>query len=212
MQRETIGGATLYLGDAREILPALPTPGAVVTDPPYGMRYRSRSKQWRRTPIAGDRTDELLAWACRIEVRHSRYVFARWDNLTADLPRPKSCITWVKNNWGAGDTAHEHARQTEVVLFWPGPEHAWPGKRPADVLHAGRPDWRHRNHPTEKPVTLLEACVKWTVGTVVDPFMGSGSTGVACIRLGRQFVGIEIDAGHFATACARIEDAVRSLE
>ena len=64
-------------------------------------------------------------------------------------------------------------------------------------------------HPTEKPVQLMMALLEWTRGTVLDPFMGSGSTGVAAMRLGRPFIGVEIDPAYFQIACKRIEDAQR---
>lgn len=202
---EVIGNAALYLGDAREILPQLGGIDSVVSDPPYGMSYEGWNAD-RHDPIAGDGTEELLIWACGLTPRHSAYLFCRWDNL-ASVPKPKSCITWVKNNWSMGDLEHEHGRQTEIALFYPGPEHDWPRGRPNDVIRAPRTDNEH--HPTEKPVQLMRAIIEWTRGTVTDPFMGSGSTGIACLDLGRPFVGIELDEKHFDTACRRIEAAGR---
>lgn len=202
-----IGNATLYLGDCREILPTLPKIDAVVTDPPYGISFQSNHRTKRHTIIVNDDNNDLLVWACGIHATHSRYVFCRWDNLCGDVPRPKSCVTWVKNNWSMGDLEHEHARQTEIAMFWAGPEHAWPGQRPSDVVCVPRTD--NSNHPTEKPVCLMEKFIGWTLGVVVDPFMGSGTTGVACMNLGRKFIGIEIEPKYFDIACHRIEDAQR---
>lgn len=196
----------LFLGDAREIVPSLQNIGAVVTDPPYGMGFRSNHRAIRHDAIANDNNVELLQWACRIPVLHSRYVFCRWDNLV-DVPQPRSMVTWVKNNWSMGDLEHEHARQTEVALFYPGAAHRFPKGRPQDVITAPRTANEH--HPTEKPVQLMRAVLEWTEGLVVDPFMGSGTTGVAAVELGRSFVGIEIDPMHYDTACRRIADALR---
>jgi len=204
---ETIGNATLYLGDCRDILPTLPKVDAVITDPPYGMSFQSNYRTEQHMRIANDDDAGLLKWACEISVRHSRYVFCRWDNLQDDVPKPKSCVTWVKNNKSMGDLEHEHARQTEIAMFWPGPEHSWPGKRPPDVVRAARTG--NHEHPTEKPVYLMEQFVEWTRGVVVDPFMGSGTTGVACMNLHREFVGVEIESRYFDIACRRIEDAQR---
>lgn len=106
-----------------------------------------------------------------------------------------------------GDLEHEHGRQTEIALFYPGPQHDFPGKRPTGVIRAPRTN--NDFHPTEKPVQLMRAIIEWTRGTVVDPFMGSGSTGLAALQLGRPFIGIELDPAHFATACHRIEQAQR---
>lgn len=201
---ERIGNAELWLGDAQEIVHVLRGIGAVVTDPPFGMAFRSNHRTIKHDAIANDETAESLVWACNLPAEHSRYVFCRWDNLV-EVPRPRSVITWVKNNWSMGDLEHEHARQTEIILFYPGRDHSFPRYRPSDVIEAPRTG--NSNHPTEKPVELLCAIVDWTAGTVLDPFMGSGTTGVACARLGRKFVGIEIHEPYFDVACHRIEQA-----
>ena len=201
----TIGRATLYLGDAREIVPGFSF-GAVVSDPPYGMSFRSNHREQRHDAIANDETDELLQWACRLTPTHSSYLFCRWDNLFA-VPKPKSVVTWVKNNWSMGDLDHEHARQTELALFYPGPDHDFPRGRPTDMIRAPRTGNEH--HPTEKPVQLMRAVIEWTRGTVLDPFMGSGSTGCAATAMGRDFIGIEINPAYFDIACKRIEEAQR---
>lgn len=203
-----IGPCTLYNADCRDVLPTLSGVDAVVTDPPYGMEFQSNFRTEQHARISGDDDAELLAWACNIPASHSRYVFCRWDNLLQGIPKPKSCVTWVKNNWSMGDLDHEHARQTEIALFWPGPSHDWTDGRPTDVVFEKRTD--NEFHPTEKPVRLMERFVTWTNGIVFDPFMGSGSTGVACVRLGRKFIGCEIDPEHFATACNRIREAVKA--
>ena len=203
---ETIGDCTLYLGDAREVLPGLGSVAAVVTDPPYGMEFRSnhRTVAPKFHAISNDDTIDALVWATGIEASHSKYVFCRWDNLPA-VPKPKSLVTWVKNNWSMGDLTGEHARQTEVALFYPGPDHSFPCGRPSDVIQAPRTgnEW----HPTEKPVQLIWHVARWTSGTILDPFMGSGTTGVACVKLGRKFIGIEIEPRYFDIACRRIEAA-----
>lgn len=204
--RVQIGDCTLYRADCREVLPLLPKVDAVVTDPPYGMEFRSNFRTVRPKfhAIANDDSAEALVWATGIEVEHSKYIFCRWDNLP-EVPKPRSVVTWVKNNWSMGDLTGEHARQTEVALFYPGPKHAFPCGRPSDVIAAPRTgnDW----HPTEKPVQLMWHVARWTSGTILDPFMGSGTTGVAAVKLGRKFIGIEIDQTYFNTACKRIEAA-----
>jgi DNA modification methylase len=202
---EQIGRATLHLGDCREIAPSLQF-DSLVTDPPYGMAFRSNHRQERHEAIANDDTDELLQWACSLRPPHSSYIFCRWDNLFA-VPKPRSVITWVKNNWSMGDLEHEHARQTEFALFYPGQEHDFPKGRPTDMIRAPRTG--NEYHPTEKPVQLMRAVAEWTRGTVLDPFMGSGSTGCAVVALGRQFIGIELHEPYFDIACKRIEEAQR---
>ena len=206
IREEIIGDCRLILGDCLEVMPTLGRFDVVVTDPPYGMAFRSNYRGERHDAIANDGCGKMLQWACRIPVKHSRYVFCRWDNLL-EVPSPRSCVTWVKNNWSMGDLNHEHARQTELALFYPGPDHSFPNGRPADVVHAARTGNEH--HPTEKPVALMLAVVGWTSGTVLDPFMGSGTTGVACVNLGRKFTGIELDPDYFDIACRRIEEAYK---
>jgi len=198
------GRVTLYRGDCREILPTLGKVDVVVTDPPYGMKFRSNYRTVKHDAIANDAEEWPLQLSVSIPVAHSRYVFCRWDDLPR-VPKPKSMVTWVKNNWSMGDLEHEHARQTEVALFYPGPQHHFPAGRPTDVISAPRTG--NEYHPTEKPVSLMRAMLRWTVGTILDPFMGSGTTGVAAVKLGRKFIGIEIDARYFDIACRRIEAA-----
>ncbi len=106
-----------------------------------------------------------------------------------------------------GDLEHEHARQTEVALFYPGPNHHFPNGRPTDVIRAQRTGNEH--HPTEKPVQLMSAMLRWTDGVVLDPFCGSGTTGVAAVKLGRRFIGIEIEPRYFDIAVRRISDALK---
>jgi site-specific DNA-methyltransferase (adenine-specific) len=199
-----IGECRLILGDSRAVVPSLKGIGAVVSDPPFGMAFRSNHRAIQHEAIANDGDTELLKWACDLQADHSKYIFCRWDNL-AELPKPKSMVTWVKNNWSMGDLQHEHARQTEVALFYPGKLHDFPNGRPTDVIEAPRTG--NTFHPTEKPVQLMMAILRWTRGTVLDPFMGSGSTGVACARAGRSFIGVEIDEGYFETACRRVREA-----
>jgi site-specific DNA-methyltransferase (adenine-specific) len=205
MRKEVIGTATVYLGDCREIVPGLAY-DSIITDPPYGMNYQSNFRGVQHAKIANDDQVDLFLWACILPVRHSRYVFCRWDGIKV-APLPKSCVTWIKNNWSMGDLEHEHARQTEVALFWPGSGHKFPTSRPTDVVQAPRTANEH--HPTEKPVYLMEHFVRWTEGVVLDPFMGSGSTGLACLNLGRPFVGVELEQKYFDTACKRLEDGLR---
>jgi site-specific DNA-methyltransferase (adenine-specific) len=203
-EKVVIGNATLYLGDCTEIIACLGEVDSVVTDPPYGMSFKSNFRKTEHKEIANDDNYEMFLMACKIYAKHSKYVFCRWDGIRV-APMPKSCVTWVKNNWSMGDLEHEHARQTEVALFYPGPEHKFPDKRPTDVIHSARTS--NEYHPTEKPVGLMENFVKWTSGVVIDPFMGSGSTGIACTNLGRKFIGIEIDKKYFDIACNRIDAA-----
>jgi len=206
VREERIGDCRLILGDCLGVMPALGPVDAVVTDPPYGMGFRSNHRKQKHGYIVLDENTEALRWICQYGVRHSKYIWMRWDNL-ADVMKPRSLITWVKNNHSMGDLCGEHGRQTEVCAFYRGPDHFFPGDRPTDVLRAPRTGNVH--HPTEKPVSLMSAVIEWTHGVVVDPFMGSGTTGVACARKCRPFIGVEISEEHFDMACRRVEEAYR---
>lgn len=206
-RHEILGdGVEVYLGDCRDIVPTLGEFGAVVSDPPYGMEFRSNHRTVKHAAIANDGNADLLVWACQLKPTHSTYCFGRWDNM-ADVPPPKSILTWVKNNWSMGDLQHEHARQTEIVFFYPGKDHDFPRGRPTDVLEAIRTG--NGYHPTEKPVDLMERLIGFTRGAVLDPFMGSGTTGVAAVKAGRNFTGIEIEPKYFDIACKRIADELK---
>lgn len=210
IREEQIGDCRLILGDCLSVLPTLGPIDTIVSDPPFGMGFVSnfRLLETKHEEIDGDENEDLLLWCCDQEAVHSKYIFCRWDNLKS-VPAPKSLITWVKNNHSMGDLEHEHGRQTEVCLFYPGDGHFFPTGRPNDVIKCGATG--NEYHPTEKPVPLMEVVVGWTTGTVIDPFMGSGSTGLACMRLKRKFVGIEKVEKHFVTACRRIEQAAKQF-
>lgn len=176
---------------------------ALVTDPPYGMAFRSNYRKEKHREIENDNDDKCLHLACSWPVNFARYVWCRWDNL-GSIPHPKSLITWVKNNWSMGDLEHEHARQTEVCAFYAGKNHKWPNKRPTDVVQHDRTG--NKLHPTQKPVELLEEVIQWTEGLVVDPFLGSGTTLIAAEKTGRKCYGMELDPKYCDVIVKRWED------
>lgn len=204
-RKEVIGKATLYLGDCMEVMPMLKY-DSIVSDPPYGMSFQSNYRKIKHKKIANDKETTLLKWIAGIKPKHSSYLFCRWENIK-DVPMPKSCITWIKNNHSMGDLSHEHGRQTEICLFYNGDNHFFPKGRPNDVIRADRTG--NKYHPTEKPVALMGVVCSWTSGILIDPFMGSGSTGVAAVQMGREFIGIELNEDYFNIACKRIEEAQR---
>ena len=204
VREERIGDCRLILGDCLEVMPLLGKVDSLVTDPPYGMNFCSNHRIKKHKPIANDGTFGLLKWVCAVDFSHSAYVWMRWDNLP-DVPMPRSLITWVKNNHSMGDLEHEHGRKTEVCAFYKGAAHFFPAGRPTDVLAGARTG--NEYHPTQKPVDLMRNVVEWTDGVVCDPFMGSGTTLVACAKLGRKGIGIELDPDYFQIACERVQKA-----
>lgn len=175
----------------------------VIVDPPYGMEFQSNFRFKKHEKIAND--DRFPVEAIdefRRIARMAVYVFCRWDNLH-EMPKPKSVLAWVKNNWSMGDLKHEHGRQWEACCFYPMEGHEFISRIP-DVIHADRTG--NGLHPTEKPVELIKKIIAANVGdTILDPFMGSGTTLVAAKQLGRSATGIELSPEYCEIARKRLE-------
>jgi site-specific DNA-methyltransferase (adenine-specific) len=207
---ETIAeGVTLYLGDCREILPTLGKVDAVVTDPPYGMNLNTNGmrfsggaveSQKRRSagkayaPIVGD--DGAFDPAPFLDFKYA--IMWGMNHFSERLPQGGGLV-WLK--------------RTDEALgsFLSDAELGWEKGKTGVFCFRSYPQAMaaERVHPTQKPVDLMQWCIQRTRGVVLDPYMGSGSTGVACVKLGRPFIGIEIDATYFDIAHKRISDAAK---
>jgi DNA modification methylase len=205
---EIIGDATLILGDCREILPDMDCViDAVVTDPPYGIAHSSSyGASWQNTQIAGDSdTSDRDAVLSGFENVVS---FGSWK--TPPIANTKGAVVWDKGPaFGMGDLAFPWKGSWELAYIRGG---IWRGSRDEGVLRGPVVvSWESagRVHPHEKPVWLCAHFIEKTpkASTILDPFMGSGTTGVAAIKLGRKFIGIEIEPKYFDIACRRIEEA-----
>ena len=177
-----------------------------ITDPPYGIDYQSnrRKKKYKKIINDKDFPMAMLGQIFRV-TKKAVYVFCRWDNIK-DLPTPKSVIVWVKNNWSMGDLKHEHGRQWEAICFYPMEEHEFE-KRIPDVIKCNRTG--NNLHPTEKPVKLIRELIKSNKGDLIfDPFVGSGTTAIACKQLGKDFIGIEIDEEYCKIANKRLQQQI----
>lgn len=242
MRVEHIGDATLYLGDCLEVLTEAQCldARAMITDPPYcsggfteaakrsakgqGLRSETlRDKGW----FGGDNmTSGGLQWLLRlVALRFKQHAFdtsctasffCDWRMVTmlatsiesAGL-RFQSMPIWDKENPGLGTGFRA---QHECILHFSIDTPRYFSFDFGNVIRAPRMP-SDRDHPTEKPVSLMSALVRVQSDRgdlVLDPFMGSGSTGVAAIQLGRRFVGIEAQQDHFDTACRRIEAATKA--
>ena len=207
-------GVTLYLGDCREILPTLGRFDAVVTDPPFGISFESNhvcgttTAGWMNKQIANDECtsarDDVLAW-------HSG-PFAVFGSHKAPAPSKfRGLLVWDKGPAsGMGDLSFPWKTSFEFIYI--GGE-GWIGRRDEGVIKdiwiATRASMG-RVHPNEKPVELLKHLVSKAPGnSILDPFMGSGTTGVAAAKLRRKFTGIEIEPRYFDIACRRISDALK---
>lgn len=199
-------GITIFNADCREVLPTLGVFDLLLTDPPYGMEFQSNYRKVKHEKIAND--DELpldVIWLGMSMASRASYVFCRWDNLP-QMPKPKSVIAWVKNNWSMGDLKHEHGRQWEACCFYPKTGHEFI-KRIPDVIRADRT--ANELHPTQKPEALIRTIIGANVAeTILDPFMGSGTTLVAAKMEGRKAVGIEINEKYCEAAVNRLAQGV----
>ena len=213
MRVETIGDATLYLGDCMEILPTLNRDGGVlVSDPPYGIDYAcGMGGKFKDVHIAGDGDLAVRDYVLDLFKFQPALVFGTWKR-----PRPvatRQVIVWEKGDHvGMGDLSLPWRPNTEEIYVL---GTGFSGHRGSSVIKINAPSPNftpeaERFHPTEKPVALMcELIAKCPPGPIFDPFMGGGATGVAAMRLGRSFVGIEINSTYFATCCRRIEQAYK---
>ena len=207
---EQIGDCTMYLGDCRDILPLLPKVDAVVTDPPYGIEDIVGGYGRDGRVIANDRT----LYAMRDGVRAGwdlvdvGWAFVFYSSRVTPQVMPAlpggdyfGEIVWNKKAPGMGkNIRYQHEN---IAVLRKG------GARLARDVFSVINSYRIGDlHPHQKPVGLMVEVVGATdADLILDPFMGSGTTGVACVKLGRKFIGIEIDEGYFDIACSRIEKA-----
>jgi site-specific DNA-methyltransferase (adenine-specific) len=199
-----IGNATLYLGDCRDILPTLGKVDAVVTDPPYGLGDWNNRGSNSGGPFDSDQTQE-------------------WDKpVDAELMALVQNAGTHKIIWGANYLLDHLGRSKQMLVWNKGMrkmhfndcEIAWCSQwREASRMFDMHPSAAGpKEHPTQKPLALMKWCVELLPNdseTIADPFMGSGTTGVAAVQMGRKFIGIERDERYFDIACKRIEDAQR---
>jgi hypothetical protein len=205
-RKEVIGDAELWLGDCREILPTLGKVDAVVTDPPYGIGWKPRVNH------------QDQPWVDRIDFDIRDFLIGQYNLIWGGqyfaniLPVSEGWLTWCKRPV-LGDFSNDNRSYATTELAWRDwgkakfISHVWDGG-----MRAGVSDNRTFCHPSQKPVEVMEWCVKQLPSdalSVFDPFMGSGTTGVACAKLGRKFIGIEIEPKYFDIACRRIEAAYK---
>lgn len=199
-----IGDATLFCADCMDILPTLGKVDAVITDPPYGIKRDGKPfstsshgghKGYEFLGWDGGRPSADVFWAIRSA---SDYQIIWGGNYFADLvPATSKWLFWDKG---------QRIDQADGELAWTNMD----GAMRVFLLNRAAIAQDGAVHPTQKPLRLMAWCVEQLpkAQTVIDPFMGSGTTGVACIQLGRKFIGIEREPKYFDIACKRIEQAV----
>ena len=207
--RVQIGECTLYRADCREVLPLLPRADLLLSDPPYGIKQANGFDGFggMGSPIARRQYD------------------GEWDNerpsaetFAAMLKAASDHVIWggnyftdvlpVGRKWLFWDKCQTMPSYSDGEMAWT----SLPGVSTKRIVYNNNGIMareKGRVHPTQKPIEVMRWCLQQVpdASTILDPFMGSGTTGVACVKLGRKFIGIEIDPGYFATACKRIESA-----
>lgn len=228
---ETIGDATLYLGDCMDILPTLDKVDAVITDPPYGEVTHSNAKSNRGkghgnttidfSSITADELDLVLTecgkhcdrwFVSTMEWRHiarfevnppNGWEFVRFGVWVKTNPMPQISADRPAQGWEG--IAYMHSTTGQKKQWNGGGQH---GNYVGAIVTDG-------NHPTGKPLALFSQFIERFTNfgnSVLDPFMGSGTTGVAAIQMGRKFIGIEREQKYFDIACKRIEQANKQVD
>lgn len=213
-----IGRATLYLGDCRDILPTLGEVDAVVTDPPYGLGGSSGTINTERAKAiyANDASDTLAdVRECYVPAIKAALALAKRGAVTPgtphsfEYPKPDDIAAIIQpcvhgmSKWG-------RPTWQPALLYGKDPRSGLT-IQPLTVTISQHPD-RDTGHPCPKPLATMQ----WMVDraslegeTILDPFMGSGTTGIAAVQMQRDFIGIEREPSYFDIACRRIEDAQR---
>jgi site-specific DNA-methyltransferase (adenine-specific) len=204
VEKVVIGNAELWHGDCRDVLPLLTAHDLLLTDPPYGIKRfekgfgttRFKGHGAEKAGIEWDRKPDLGLLLGLIDFGDVAII---WGANNFALPPHEHFLVWDKMQTVDNFSSAEYAYYN--------------GKKPAKVfrysIHQHNQDEKNKAHPTQKPVRLMEWCIQQAPNpaTICDPFMGSGTTGIACARMGLQFTGIERERRYFDIACERISRA-----
>ena len=217
-----MGNYKIYQGDCLEVMQQMESESVdlIVTDPPYLINFRSNHRKVKYNEIKNDKmknNKDLISnyfKECNRVLKDDTaiYCFCSWHNIDffkqefEKYFKLKNIIIWQKNNTSMGDLKGSYAPKYEMVLFGHKGRRLLNGFRYPDILEAKRTG--NKLHPTEKPVDLLEVFIKQSSNEgdiVFDGFMGSASTGVACLNTNRRFIGIELDEDYFNTSEERLK-------
>lgn len=225
-EKVIIGDATLYCGDCMDILPTLGKVDAVITDPPYGIN-EAAGKNKSRGSAPGANKWHGTRNTTGAGVPSTDFGHSNWDAKPPNAEQinilraagdvqiifggnyfvlpPTSCyLIWDKDN-GTTDFADAELAWTNMPKAVRLKKWRWNG-----MLQECMANKEIRVHPTQKPLAVMAWCIEQAgmPETIIDPYMGSGTTGVAAILLGRKFIGIEREPKYFEIACKRVEQAV----
>ncbi len=219
------------VGDCLEIMKEMEDNSVdlIVTDPPYGIDYKTNHRKNKShefcSPISNDQNllkmEFWLSMMARVLKDNSAiYLFTNHDKIDEVKPlfsrwfTYKNTITWVKNNWTAGDLECQFGKQTELILYGNKGRAPIIGLRCSDVWHASRVVGDDQYHQNQKPVDLIGQCIRKHAGhdaLVLDPFAGSGTTAVACTELNRNWICIDIEPKYKEIAMKRLQGTTIGL-
>ena len=217
----------LYCDDCLNIMKQIENESIdlIVTDPPYLIKYKTNRRKNKDhdfcSEILNDDNEQLIIDYIRecyriLKNNTAMYMFCNCDKVDffkQELENAgfkiKNMIIWVKNNWTAGDLKAQFGKQYEIIFLVNKGRKCFNGKRITDIWMFDRISGKKQLHQNQKPVDLLKQCIlkhSDENDIIFDGFMGSGSTGVACIETGRKFIGVELDKKYFEIAKERIEN------
>lgn len=221
----------IYCGDCLNYIKKIPSESIdlIVTDPPYLINYQSsrRIKKEKFEKIKNDINSQQLICdyfeECNRILKNNTaiYCFCSWHHIDFFKQefekhfKLKNIIVWNKNNHGSGDLKGAYAPKHELILFGHKGRTLLREKRISDVIECEKINSSNLTHPTEKPTKLIEIFIKQSSDIddiVFDGFMGSGSTGVACINTNRKFIGCELDENYFKIAEQRLKNTIISQD
>lgn len=210
----------LMNGDCLELMKTIPDKSVdmILTDPPYGMSFVSSRRKIKHEKINNDDNLDWLGFfiyeSYRIAKENTAHYFFcsfhKIDIFKQEIEKffdVKNILVWEKNNVGMGDLTADFAPKIEFIIFAQKGRREFNGKRDPNIFKFKKTD--NNLHPTQKPVDMMEYLLtKFTNegDLIIDPFMGSGSTGVACVKHKRKFIGIELDLNYFNIARERINN------
>ena len=193
MRVEHIGLATLYLGDCREVLPTLAPCDLILTDPPYGIGIAAKPVRQAHEKMEWD-AEAPAPWVFCLMQEKAKHLIV-WGGNYFDLPPSQTFLVWDKMQ----------PENFSLAMC----EQAWCSFKKPAKMHRLSVTSYEKEHPTQKPVRLMEWCISHApeAESICDPYMGSGTTGVAAANMGKRFVGIERERKYFDIACERIARA-----
>ena len=218
IERVEIGNAILYHGDCVEVMASLSPVDAVITDPPYGLNIGGsgsiggsgmvQPKDYGKADW--DKVGMSAEQFALIQEKAPKWIIWGGNHLADIIGKSAGVLFWDKKCQNGWDDTFSEAEIafTNTLSRMKGFRHLWAG-----ALRASERGTNVRQHPTQKPVALMKWCLKFVgeTGTILDPFMGSGTTGVAAVENGFRFIGIEQERKYFEISAQRIERAQRQM-